>query len=50
MISIFAQAEKHLEKTAIISDGNQYTYSQLLDASKDFAFTLLDKKESILII
>ena len=42
MISIFAQAVKHLEKTAIISDGNHYTYSQLLDASKAFASTLLD--------
>ena len=42
MISIFAQAEKHLEKTAIISDGFEYKYSQLLDASQAFACTLLD--------
>lgn len=42
MISIFAQAEKHLEKTAIISDGVEYTYTQLLDASKAFAHILLD--------
>ena len=47
MISIFAQAEKHLEKTAIISDGTNYTYSQLLDASKAFASTLLDKNTDL---
>ncbi|MHA8097066.1 acyl-CoA synthetase [Aquirufa antheringensis] len=47
MISIFAQAEKHLEKTAIISEGNHYTYSQLLDASKAFASTLLDKNTDL---
>jgi malonyl-CoA/methylmalonyl-CoA synthetase len=47
MISIFAQAEKHLEKTAIISDGAQYTYNQLLDASKAFAFELLDGKSDL---
>jgi malonyl-CoA/methylmalonyl-CoA synthetase len=47
MISIFAQAEKHLEKTAIISDGAQYTYNQLLDASKAFAFELLDGKNDL---
>ncbi len=47
MISIFAQAEKHLEKTAIISDGITYTYSQLLDASKAFASTLLDKNTDL---
>jgi malonyl-CoA/methylmalonyl-CoA synthetase len=47
MISIFAQAEKHLEKTAIISDGTTYTYSLLLDASKAFASTLLDKNTDL---
>ena len=47
MISIFAQAEKHLEKTAIISGGTNYTYSQLLDASKAFASTLLDKNTDL---
>lgn len=47
MISIFAQAEKHLEKTAVISDGTTYTYSQLLDASKAFASTLLDKNTDL---
>jgi len=47
MISIFAQAEKHLEKTAIISDGAEYTYTQLLDASKAFAWTLLNDKNDL---
>ena len=47
MRSIFAKAEKHLEKTAIISDGTTYTYSQLLDASKDFASTLLDSNTDL---
>ncbi|MHA8109166.1 acyl-CoA synthetase [Aquirufa sp. A-Brett2-W8] len=47
MISIFAQAEKHLEKTAIISDGTTYTYFLLLDASKAFASTLLDKNTDL---
>ena len=47
MISIFAKAEKHLEKTAIISDGVEYKYSQLLDASKAFAYTLLDGKNDL---
>ena len=47
MISIFAQAEKHLEKTAIISDGFEYKYYQLLDASKAFAHTLLDGKNDL---
>lgn len=47
MISIFAQAEKHLEKTAIISDGVKYKYTQLLEASKAFAYTLLDGKNDL---
>ena len=47
MISIFAQAEKHLEQTAIISDGFEYKYSQLLDASRAFACTLLDGKNDL---
>jgi malonyl-CoA/methylmalonyl-CoA synthetase len=48
MISIFAQAEKYLEKTAIISDGAEYTYTQLLDASQAFACTLLDGKNDLI--
>ncbi len=41
MLEIIEQAAKHFDNTAVISEGNPYTYSELLSASEIFATTLL---------
>ena len=39
---LIEKANNHSSNTAIISDGQKYTYSQLLEASESFAAVLLD--------
>jgi malonyl-CoA/methylmalonyl-CoA synthetase len=41
MINIFTNSRPYAEKTAIISDGQTFTYSALHQASNEFAYTLL---------
>jgi malonyl-CoA/methylmalonyl-CoA synthetase len=47
MITLINNAQKHLERTAIISEGIAYTYQQLLDASKDIALSLMNGKQDL---
>ncbi|MDB5240185.1 MAG: long-chain fatty acid--CoA ligase [Spirosoma sp.] len=44
MLNLIRQAQAHPNNTAIISDGQAYTYSQLLDHSGQFAGHLLQGK------
>ncbi len=41
MINIFTNSRPYAEKTAIISDGQTFTYAALHQASNEFAYTLL---------
>lgn len=41
MLKIIKQTAKHFDNAAVISEGNPYTYSELLSASEAFATTLL---------
>ncbi|MVM28869.1 AMP-binding protein [Spirosoma sp. HMF4905] len=47
MLNLVRQAQAHLSNTAIISDGQSYTYTQLLDQSSQFAQRLLNGKADL---
>jgi malonyl-CoA/methylmalonyl-CoA synthetase len=47
MPEIIQRAAKHLDNTAIISDGKRYTYLDLLTVSEAFATTLLESKHDL---
>ena len=41
MLNIIQQAQKHSDRTAVISGNQSYTFQELLSASSDFAHILL---------
>ncbi len=47
MLQIIQNAQKHLSKRAIISNGNAYTYQELLTASQEFASVILEDKQDL---
>jgi len=47
MLQIIRNAAAHHNNTAIISNGKSYTYSELLQASQQFAALLLDEQQDL---
>ncbi|NQU34541.1 MAG: AMP-binding protein [Bacteroidetes bacterium] len=47
MIRLIQNAYNYLERTAVISNGANYTYKHLLDASESIAIKLLDGKKDL---
>lgn len=47
MLQLIRHASKQLEKTAIVSDGKNYTYENLLSASYQLACVLLDGQKDL---
>jgi malonyl-CoA/methylmalonyl-CoA synthetase len=47
MLSIIENAKRNGDKRAIISNGKNYTYQQLLDESESFAQLLLENQHDI---
>ncbi len=47
MITLIENAQKYIERKAVISEGVSYTYQQLLDASKAIAHSLLNGKQNL---
>lgn len=47
MISLIENAHRHLNRTAVKSDGNSFTYQELLDKSESIALTLLNGQEDV---
>lgn len=47
MIALIQNAQKHLTRIAVQSEGVSYTYQQLLDSSENIALELLDGKVDI---
>ena len=48
MIPVFLQANKYVNKNAILCDGEQYTYSDLIKASTQLTTIILDNKMDLL--
>jgi len=47
MISLLENAHTYLNRTAVKSDGNSFTYQELLDKSESIALTLLNGQEDL---
>ena len=47
MLPIFLQANKYVNKNAIFCDGEQYTYQDLINASKHLSNIFLEKKKDL---
>ena len=47
MLSLINRALKRVESTAIISEGDSYSYHQLLESSEKIAQTLLDQQSDL---
>ncbi len=48
MIQLLAQTKSHIQKTAIISNGTDYTYEQLVSRSSEIATTLLSGRSDLM--
>ncbi|TMM56632.1 long-chain fatty acid--CoA ligase [Maribacter algarum] len=47
MINLIRNAESHLQRIAIKSEGNSYSYQELLDASENIALELLNTNDDL---